>query len=122
MAEPNSPTPLPDALPTAPPNRTKIFFRRLASSVALWSFVLAALFSGNSLFSDILFLLVMLAIAGLGLEEFYELVQKAGYERNPLERHFRNIHVAVQHAAGLPAHMEAAGKALLGLRPTEAGW
>jgi alkylation response protein AidB-like acyl-CoA dehydrogenase len=46
----------------------------------------------------------------------------AVYERNPLERHFRNIHVAVQHAAGLPAHMEAAGKALLGLRPTDAGW
>jgi alkylation response protein AidB-like acyl-CoA dehydrogenase len=46
----------------------------------------------------------------------------AVYERNPLERHFRNIHVAVQHAAGLPAHMEAAGKALLGLRPTDVGW
>jgi indole-3-acetate monooxygenase len=46
----------------------------------------------------------------------------AVYERNPLERHFRNIHVAVQHAAGLPAHMETAGKALLGLRPTDTGW
>jgi indole-3-acetate monooxygenase len=46
----------------------------------------------------------------------------AVYERNPLERHFRNIHVAVQHAAGLPAQMESAGKALLGLRPADPGW
>jgi len=29
---------------------------------------------------------------------------------------------AVQHAAGLPAHMQAAGKALLGLRPDDPGW
>jgi hypothetical protein len=28
----------------------------------------------------------------------------------------------VQHAAGLPAHMEAAGKALLGLHPADPGW
>jgi alkylation response protein AidB-like acyl-CoA dehydrogenase len=46
----------------------------------------------------------------------------AVYERNPLERYFRDIHVAVQHAAALPAHMESAGKALLGLRPTDQGW
>ena len=53
---------------------------------------------------------------------FHAAGTNAVYERNPLERHFRNIHVAVQHAAGLPAHMEAAGKALLGLRPTDPGW
>jgi alkylation response protein AidB-like acyl-CoA dehydrogenase len=53
---------------------------------------------------------------------FHAAGTNAVYERNPLERHFRNIHVAVQHAAGQPAHMEAAGKALLGLRPTDAGW
>ena len=53
---------------------------------------------------------------------FHAAGTNAVYERNPLERNFRNIHVAVQHAAGLPAHMEAAGKALLGLRPTDAGW
>jgi alkylation response protein AidB-like acyl-CoA dehydrogenase len=46
----------------------------------------------------------------------------AVYERNLLERHFRNIHVAVLHVAGLPAHMQAAGKALLGLRPDDPGW
>jgi alkylation response protein AidB-like acyl-CoA dehydrogenase len=53
---------------------------------------------------------------------FHAAGTNAVYERNPLERYFRNIHVAVQHAAGLPAHMEAAGKALLGLRPTDPGW
>jgi indole-3-acetate monooxygenase len=53
---------------------------------------------------------------------FHAAGTNAVYERNPLERHFRNIHVAVQHAAALPAHMEAAGKFLLGLRPSDAGW
>jgi alkylation response protein AidB-like acyl-CoA dehydrogenase len=53
---------------------------------------------------------------------FHAAGTNAVYERNPLERHFRDIHVAVQHAAGLPAHMEMAGKALLGLRPTDPGW
>jgi alkylation response protein AidB-like acyl-CoA dehydrogenase len=53
---------------------------------------------------------------------FHAAGTNAVYERNPLERDFRNIHVAVQHAAGLHAHMESAGKALLGLRPTDPGW
>ncbi len=41
---------------------------------------------------------------------------------NPLERHFRDIHVATQHNAAFPTHYESAGKVLLGLRPTEPGW
>jgi indole-3-acetate monooxygenase len=53
---------------------------------------------------------------------FHAAGTNAVYEKNPLERHFRNIHVAVQHAAGLPAQMESAGKVLLGLRPTDPGW
>jgi alkylation response protein AidB-like acyl-CoA dehydrogenase len=53
---------------------------------------------------------------------FHAAGTNAVYERSPLERHFRDIHVAVQHAAGLPVHMEAAGKVLLGLRPTDPGW
>jgi len=53
---------------------------------------------------------------------FHAAGTNAIYEKNALERYFRNIHVAVQHAAGLPPHMEAAGKALLGLRPTDPGW
>ncbi len=44
------------------------------------------------------------------------------YTANPLERQFRDIHVAVQHAAAFPIHFESAGKVLLGLRPSEPGW
>jgi indole-3-acetate monooxygenase len=53
---------------------------------------------------------------------FHAAGTNAVYEKNPLERHFRNIHVAVQHGAALQVHMESAGKALLGLRPTDVGW
>jgi phosphatidate cytidylyltransferase len=82
----DAPKPAPAADPAAP-SKTKTFFRRLGSSIALWSFVLAALFAGElniagfnaRLMADILFLIVMLAIAAIGLEEFYALVEKAGY-------------------------------------------
>jgi hypothetical protein len=53
---------------------------------------------------------------------FHAAGTNAVYAHNRLERHFRDIHAAVQHAAGLPAHMQAAGKALLGLRPDDPGW
>ena|SRR5688572_25970041 len=80
MDESTPPPAPPAAVAPAPVSRTKIFFRRLASSVALWSFVLMALFAGKTLFADILFLIVMLAIAALGLKEFYQLVTKAGFD------------------------------------------
>ncbi|HUN41989.1 MAG TPA: acyl-CoA dehydrogenase family protein [Acetobacteraceae bacterium] len=53
---------------------------------------------------------------------FHAAGTNAVYTRNPLERCFRDVHVAVQHAAGLPGQYESAGKALLGLRPTDPGW
>lgn len=53
---------------------------------------------------------------------FHAAGTNAIYARNPLERHFRDIHVAVQHNSAFPAHYEAAGKVLLGLRPTDPGW
>ena len=53
---------------------------------------------------------------------FHAAGTNAVYSRNPLERYFRDVHVAVQHAAGLPGHYESAGKALLGLRPSDPGW
>lgn len=53
---------------------------------------------------------------------FHAAGTNAIYENNRLERHFRDVHVALQHGAALPAHMEAAGQALLGLRPGEPGW
>jgi alkylation response protein AidB-like acyl-CoA dehydrogenase len=53
---------------------------------------------------------------------FHAAGTNAIYEKNGLERHFRDIHVALQHGAALPAHMEAGGRALLGLPPAQPGW
>jgi hypothetical protein len=53
---------------------------------------------------------------------FHAAGTNAIYNRLPLERAFRDVHVAVQHAAALPGYFESAGKVLLGLRPTDPGW
>ena len=37
------------------------------------------------------------------------------YNTGRIERRFRDAHVAVQHAAGLDQHVEAAGRVLLGV-------
>ena len=53
---------------------------------------------------------------------FHAAGTNAIYTRLPLERAFRDVHVAVQHAAALPVYFESAGKVLLGLRPADPGW
>jgi alkylation response protein AidB-like acyl-CoA dehydrogenase len=53
---------------------------------------------------------------------FHAAGTNALYRKYPLERYFRDIHAAVQHAAGLPTHYESAGQVLLGLRPEGLGW
>ena len=53
---------------------------------------------------------------------FHAAGTNAIYNRNPLERYFRDIHVAVQHNAAFPAQYESAGKVLMGLRPSDMGW
>lgn len=53
---------------------------------------------------------------------FHAAGTNAVYRKHPLERYFRDVHVAVQHAAGLPGHIESAGKIFLGLRLNEVGW
>jgi indole-3-acetate monooxygenase len=53
---------------------------------------------------------------------FHAAGTNAIYTRLPLERAFRDVHVAMQHAAGLPGYFESAGKVLLGLRPGDPGW
>jgi indole-3-acetate monooxygenase len=53
---------------------------------------------------------------------FHAAGTNAIYTRNPLERYFRDIHVAVQHNAAFPAQYESAGKVLMCLRPTDIGW
>src|SRR5258705_13026234 len=56
-------------------SKMQTFWRRLISSVILWSMVIGALFT-EKLFSDIVFIVVMLLIAGFALEEFYEMCEK----------------------------------------------
>ncbi len=77
---------MPDAIPTLAPtgppplSKGKVFLRRLLSFVLLWGVVLGAIFSGRNLASELLFLVLMLGIAGLGLVEFYGLVEKRGLQ------------------------------------------
>ncbi len=61
-----------------PSSKLKTFCRRLFSFVLLWGVVLGVLFSGSTLISNSVFLLIMVSLAGFGLEEFYELVAKGG--------------------------------------------
>ncbi|HVY68717.1 MAG TPA: hypothetical protein VHH73_02245, partial [Verrucomicrobiae bacterium] len=70
---------MPDPANPAPgPSKLATFLRRLTSTVILWTIVLSALFSGNHLVSDSVFLLIMLLLSGAGLWEFYGLVEKRG--------------------------------------------
>ena len=76
MADEQKTNPAPAAQP--PLSRGQIFFRRLASSIILWTIVLLAIFSSNKIVSDYFFLLIMFLLAGTGLIEFYDLARKIG--------------------------------------------
>lgn len=69
-------TPSPAAAPPPQYSKPIVLLRRLMSSIILWGLVLGAVFSRNKLLSDYVFLTIMMAIAGLGLREFYDLVGK----------------------------------------------
>jgi phosphatidate cytidylyltransferase len=73
MPEANSP-----ATPAPALSKKQIFFRRLSSFLFLWTVILAALFSGNKILSDYVFLIVMILLAWAGLVEFYGIVEKRG--------------------------------------------
>ena len=64
--------------PAQTPSKAAIFLRRLITSVILWTVILAALFSGSSLVSDGVFLLIIVFLALAGLAEFYGLAEKRG--------------------------------------------
>jgi phosphatidate cytidylyltransferase len=66
------------AAPAQTPSKAAIFLRRLITSVILWTVILAALFSGSSLVSDGVFLLLIVFLALAGLAEFYGLAAKRG--------------------------------------------
>jgi phosphatidate cytidylyltransferase len=68
-----------DAAPAAQsPSKANVFFRRLITTVILWTVIIAALFSGNALFSGGVFILIIVFLALTGLIEFYGLVEKRG--------------------------------------------
>jgi phosphatidate cytidylyltransferase len=60
------------------PSKAKVFFRRLITTVILWTVVLAAMLSGNALVSDGIFILLIFVLAMAGLAEFYGLAEKRG--------------------------------------------
>jgi phosphatidate cytidylyltransferase len=64
--------------PASLPPKAGVFLRRLLSSVVLWTVVVSALFSSNKLIADYFGLALMLVLAGVGLHEFYTLVEKRG--------------------------------------------
>ena len=53
---------------------------------------------------------------------FHAAGTNAIYRKHPLERFFRDIHVAVQHGSGLTSNFESGGQVLMGLRPGDFGW
>ncbi len=53
---------------------------------------------------------------------FHAAGTNAIHQRNGLERRFRDVHVVMQHGAGLLSNYEFGGQALLGLHPGDAGW
>ncbi|HEY5232004.1 MAG TPA: phosphatidate cytidylyltransferase [Verrucomicrobiae bacterium] len=66
------------AAPAQTPSKANVFFRRLITTVILWTVILAAMFSGNALVSDGIFILLVFVLALAGLAEFYGLAEKRG--------------------------------------------
>ncbi len=66
------------AAPAQTPSKANVFFRRLITTVILWTVILTAMFSGNALVSDGIFILLILVLALAGLAEFYGLAEKRG--------------------------------------------
>lgn len=65
--------------PITPLSKGAVFRRRLLSFTILWGVVLGALFSGNKILSDYVFLLIVAFLAVTGLMEFYGMVARLGY-------------------------------------------
>ncbi len=59
-------------------SKKQVFARRLFSFVLLWTIILSALFSGNALISNYVFLLIMVLLSAAGLAEFYGMARKRG--------------------------------------------
>ena len=64
------------AAPAQSPSKAKVFFRRLITTVILWTAILTALFSTHSAVSNTVFICGIIVLAVAGLNEFYGLVEK----------------------------------------------
>ena len=73
-----SSAPAAPASTATPPSRAAVFVRRLGSTVVLWAVVLWTIFSPNHAITNWVFLAILLTLAGLGLREFYDLVERRG--------------------------------------------
>jgi hypothetical protein len=51
----------------------------------------------------------------------HDITPHAAVAAPSLAWYVRDVHTAVPHAAGLPVHLETAGKVCLGLRPHDLG-
>jgi phosphatidate cytidylyltransferase len=58
------------------PSKAKVFFRRLITTVILWTAILTALFSTHPAISNSVFVFGIVVLAVAGLDEFYGLVEK----------------------------------------------
>lgn len=72
------PEPATSSPSTSTLSKGAVFARRLLSSLVLWVVVVGALFSPNHYISGGFFLLIIMTLAGTGLNEFYGLVSKRG--------------------------------------------
>jgi phosphatidate cytidylyltransferase len=66
------------AIAAQTPSKAKIFFRRLITTVILWTVIIAALFYGNEFISDGVFVFVIVLLSAAGLMEFYGLAEERG--------------------------------------------
>jgi phosphatidate cytidylyltransferase len=67
-----------EAAPAPAPSKAQIFFRRLITTVILWTAIIVALFYGNEVVSDGVFLFVIILLSASGLMEFYGMAEKRG--------------------------------------------
>lgn len=68
----------PASVQPAHASKLRTFLRRLLSTTILWTVVLGAMFSGNALLSNAVFLVLMGTLVVVGLLEFYGMAQKRG--------------------------------------------
>ncbi len=66
---------MPEATTPATTSKAQVFLRRLLSTVVLWTVILTALFSGNEILSNLVFLGIIMLLGVSGLVEFYGIVE-----------------------------------------------